>query len=192
MVPSLLGSNTMARVASVGGGAMTGLFRRVLVPHDFSPSATRAFRVAADLAVRHGGRLVVLHAIPPMYPILDLPPEAYLPPRDPQLIERVRQRLAASVAREIRGRRKPRVDCRVVVADPLRAIMQAAREASVIVMGTVGRTGMPRVLLGSVAEKTVRHSLVPVLTVGPGGRLRRASRSRRRSPAGERQRRGKR
>jgi universal stress protein A len=171
---------------------MTALFQRILVPHDFSQHATRALRVAAGLAVAHKGRLVVLHALPPVYPVVGLPPVPLRasfpqPLRGPELVGRVQQRLEALVAREISGRRKQRVECRVVIADPFQAIMQAARGASVIVMGTLGRTGLPHLLLGSVAEKTVRHSPVPVLTIRPrvvrGKAARRGRRRRRRSAA---------
>ena len=165
---------------------MTALFRVILVPHDFSQHATRALRVAADLAVAHKGRLVVLHALPPVYPVVGLPPvalrKAFPPPAGgPELVGRVRQRLEALVGREISGRRKRRVECRVVIADPFQAIMQAARGASAIVMGTLGRTGLPHLLLGSIAEKTVRHSPVPVLTIRPRTVRRRAVRRGRRS-----------
>lgn len=84
-----------------------------------------------------------------------------------RVVARVRQRLEALVARELVGRRKGRAECRVVIADPLEAILQAARGASVIVLSTLGRTGLPHLLLGSVAEKTVRHSPIPVLTIRP-------------------------
>jgi nucleotide-binding universal stress UspA family protein len=160
------------------------------VPYDFSAPATRALRAAADLAVAHKGRIVVLHALPPVYPVVGLPPlalrKAFPPPAEgPVLVARVRQRLEGLVAREISGRRKRRVECRVVIADPFEAIMQAARGASVIVMGTLGRTGLPHLLLGSVAQKTVRHSPVPVFTIRPrvmrarAGRRRRGRRRRR-------------
>jgi nucleotide-binding universal stress UspA family protein len=163
---------------------MAALFRRILVPHDFSRHATRALRVAANLAAAHNGRLVVLHALPPVYPVVGLPPvalrKAFPPPAEgPELVRRVRQRLEALVAREISGHRRRRAECRVVIADPFQAITEAARGATVIVMGTLGRTGLPHLLLGSVAEKTVRHSPVPVLTIrAPVARARAARRRR--------------
>jgi nucleotide-binding universal stress UspA family protein len=149
---------------------MTELFQRILVPYDFSAHATRALRVAAELAAAHDGTLVVLHVMPPVYPVVGLPPvevRGALPPPvpGPELLARVRARLEALVAREIPRRRRRRVECRVVIADPFQAILQAARGATAVVMGTLGRTGLPHLLLGSVAEKTVRHSPVPVLTV---------------------------
>ncbi len=166
---------------------MRRLFRTVLVPHDFSPHATQALRMAAALAGDAGGRLVVLHAIAPMQPFVGVSPVApaeWMPLAvpGPDLVRHERRRLEALVRRVVRSR--PRTECRVVVADPFQAIVEAARGATAIVMGTLGRTGLPHLLLGSVAEKVVRHAPVPVLTIHPRGSKamrpgRRAARSRR-------------
>jgi nucleotide-binding universal stress UspA family protein len=160
---------------------MSRLFRRILVPHDFSPYATRALRAAAELAASEKGRILVLHAIAPVYPVAGLPPvgaaAGWLPPPIPsaELLAHERRRLEALVARAL-SRRRVRVDSRVVVAEPFQAIMAGARGATAIVMGTLGRTGLPHLVLGSVAEKVVRHSPVPVLTIRAG--VRRARRAR--------------
>lgn len=151
---------------------MSRLFRRILVPHDFSKEATQALRVAAELAAGANGRLTVLHAIPNVYPVAGLPPMApvgwYPPPVAPaELVATERKRLETLVARTLRGRRRPRTACRVVTGDPFQCIMDAARGATTIVMSTLGRTGLPHLLLGSVAEKVVRHAPVPVLTIRP-------------------------
>src|SRR5690349_12527354 len=161
---------------------MTRLFRKVLVPHDFSPHATQALRAAIDLAAEARGRLVVVHPIPPTSLVVGMPPGAaagWLPPPMPtaEVVDEQRRRLEAAVRRAI-GRRRVRAECRVIVADPFQAILDAARGATVIVMGTLGRTGLPHLVLGSVAEKVVRHAAVPVLTIrarvraGGGGRRR--------------------
>lgn len=151
---------------------MSRLFRRILVPHDFSKEATQALRVAAELAAGANGRLTVLHAIPNVYPVAGLPPMApvgwYPPPVAPaELVATERKRLETLVARTLHGRRRPRTACRVVTGDPFQCIMDAARGATTIVMSTLGRTGLPHLLLGSVAEKVVRHAPVPVLTIRP-------------------------
>jgi universal stress protein A len=150
---------------------MGRLFRKVLVPHDFSTHATRALRTAAELAAGDKGRLVVLHAIPPVYPVALAPgaPAAWIPTTipSPALLAHERRRLEALVARTVSGRRRLRVDCRVVMADPFQGIIEAARGATSIVMSTLGRTGLAHLLMGSVAEKVVRHSPVPVLTIRP-------------------------
>jgi len=141
------------------------LFRRILVPYDFSPPAARALAAAADLAAETGGRIHVLHVIQPVYP----PPEiaAWIP--EPNLVPTTRKRLEAAVAKATKGRKVP-IFCRVVVGNPLDRITAAARACDSIVMATHGRTGIGRLLIGSVAEKVVRHAPVPVLTLRAGGR----------------------
>ena len=169
---------------------MTRLFRRILVPHDFSEDASRALRVAADLAAAHRGRLTVLHAIVPFYPVAGFPPAeelAWVPP--PNLEDDTRAKLQALV-RRILGRRKLRCECRVVIAEPYQAILAAAGRADSIVMATVGRTGLSHLLIGSVAEKVVRHAPVPVLTIRSGAAsVRSAARTLRAAPARARTRR---
>jgi nucleotide-binding universal stress UspA family protein len=142
------------------------LFRRILVPHDFSAHADRALAVAAELARAHHGRLVVLNVIPPYQPVVGVPGEMmWVPPPPP--VELERRRLERTVARVLGRRSPPRATCRVVVADPFRAIVDAARDADAVVMATAGRTGLSHLVIGSVAEKVVRHSPVPVLTIRP-------------------------
>ena len=142
------------------------LFRRILVPHDFSAPADRALAVAAELARAHRGRLLVLNVIPPYQPVVGVPGEMmWVPPPPP--IEVERRRLERLVTRTIGRNGALRVTCRVVVADPFSAIVDAARDADAIVMATAGRTGLSHLLIGSVAEKVVRHSPVPVLTIRP-------------------------
>lgn len=146
---------------------MAPLFRTILVPHDFSPAATAALELAATLAARHGGRLIVLHAMTPVYPLTSFGQDTGLPVWAPpkELIVETRQRLQALVARTLRGRRVRSVTCRILIGDPYRCIVEAARRADSIVMPTLGRGGLAHLLIGSVAEKVVRHAPVPVLTV---------------------------
>jgi nucleotide-binding universal stress UspA family protein len=155
------------------------LFRNVLVPYDFSPDAERALRVALELAREARGRVMVLHAVPPLSRLIGVPPGVF----PPALLSAVlpadqRRRLEARVARALAGRRSPRVTCKVVVAEPPAAILDAAAGATAIVMGTLGLTGLSHLVIGSVAEKVVRHAGIPVLTIRSGARakLRRARR----------------
>jgi nucleotide-binding universal stress UspA family protein len=153
---------------------MRRLFRNVLVPYDFSPHATQALRVAADLARAERGRLTVLHAIPLFSRVVGVPPGKFPPAVvSSRLAADMRRRLEARVARTIGTRKAVRISCRVVVADPLSAILEGARGTSAIVMGTLGLTGLPHLIIGSVAEKVVRHATVPVLTVRSGAGARR-------------------
>jgi universal stress protein A len=149
------------------------LFRRILVPYDFSLHARRALALAADLARDARGRIVLLSVVPPYQPMMSVPGEmAWLPPPPPIASER--HALEAVARQVVRGPGAPPVACRVVVGDPAHRIVEAARGADAIVMATAGRTGLSHLLIGSVAEKVVRHSPIPVLTVRP--RVARAAR----------------
>ncbi len=169
---------------------MATLFKRILVPHDFSEPASHALRMAADLAARHGGQLLVLHVLAPFYTGVGFPSReeiAWVPP--PELLASLRKRLEALVAKQVGGRGAPPVRCRVVMGDPLQSIVEACRRADSIVMSTTGRTGLAHLLVGSVAEKVVRHAPVPVLTVRAprrraraGSRAQKGGRARKRSP----------
>jgi nucleotide-binding universal stress UspA family protein len=109
--------------------------------------------------------------IAPFHPVTGFPEEGFgwIPETDVLTAER--RRLEALVARTVRGQKRPRVECRVVLGDPFRRIVDAARRADAIVMSTAGRTGLSHLVIGSVAEKVVRHARVPVLTI-PAARAR--------------------
>lgn len=143
------------------------MFRRILVPHDFSHHADRALKLAAELA-GPGGSLVVLHAIVPFTPITDLPPggiSAYVSPAE--LVAGARRQLEHITARVLKGGKGPKVTLKVEIGDPYQRIVANTRGADAIVMTTAGRTGLTHLLIGSVAEKVVRHSPIPVLTLRP-------------------------
>lgn len=168
---------TLHRVARAGYNApMAQLFSKILVPHDASAPATHALRVAAELALRTGGRLVVLRAIAPFLPFSDLgsaegsgwiPPEDVVATELDSLERLVKKALAKSA---------PPIECRVVVGSPYETIMDAARDVDSIVMATHGRTGLEHILIGSIAEKVIRHAPVPVLTIRPPSATRRERR----------------
>lgn len=154
------------------------IFRRILVPHDFSPQATVALRTAAGLAQAHGGALTVLHVIVPFYVPADVPfgLAADTMPAPASFIPEQTERLEAMVAKAL-GKSALRVTVKVDVGDASQCILDAASRADSIVMSTHGRSGLTHLLIGSVAEKVVRHATVPVLTIrvpdtGKGSRRR--------------------
>jgi nucleotide-binding universal stress UspA family protein len=152
------------------------IFRRILVPHDFSDAAAHAFRVAIQLARAHRGRLTVLHVVTPYQPVTQLP-EVTGWISDAEIVAGTKRSLDELVRRELRGRGAPAARFDVQLGDPATRIVAAARNADLVVMATEGRTGLSHLLIGSVAEKVVRHSPVPVLTVRPpGARQRRRAR----------------
>jgi putative phosphoribosyl transferase len=141
--------------------------KRVLVATDLGPVTDRALEHASELAVTFGAELVVLHVIelspyPNPYPIPGVPisvPSAYGIRDDRQreldtTVQRLRDRGIAA-----RGVLREGTTWRVTVS--------AAEEAGadVLVLGTHGRTGFSRAVLGSSAEQIMRHSRIPVVTV---------------------------
>lgn len=143
------------------------LFKKILVPHDASEAASQALQIAADLARRNDGRLVVLRAIAPFVPFSDLGSaegSGWIPPEDVVGLE-----LASleRLVKKVLTKDPPPVECRVAVGPPYETIMDAASDVDSIVMATHGRTGLEHILIGSVAEKVVRHAPVPVLTIRP-------------------------
>jgi nucleotide-binding universal stress UspA family protein len=136
--------------------------RSILVAADFSARSEDAFRAACALARDYRARLIVLHvAIPPP---LVTPGELQKALQRPdgyraELEGRLRQVYAADSPAG--------VEYWVQDGDPAVEILGVAREAhcDLIVMGTHGRTGLGRLLMGSVAEKVVRQAACSVLTV---------------------------
>jgi len=144
---------------------MATRFRRILVPHDFSDNATHALRLAADIAERHGGRITVLHVLTPFYSGPGYPTQEEIAWTPPAEMVRERERRLGNLVRDALGPRAGRVTCRAVLGEAVPAILAAAKNADVLVIATLGRSGLARLLVGSVAEKVVRHASIPVLTV---------------------------
>jgi nucleotide-binding universal stress UspA family protein len=140
--------------------------KKILVPTDFSKPADQALERAMQLAGLTKAEVHLVHAyeFPPRVGVVDvplaLPQEFFDQIRDAaqkQLDQRVKQVEAAG----LKGQTHLTMDT------PAGAILDAAASigADLIVMGTQGRTGMKHVLLGSVAERTVRLASCPVMTV---------------------------
>jgi nucleotide-binding universal stress UspA family protein len=137
--------------------------RTILHPTDFSPRSEYAFRLAGSLARDHGARLVVLHVTsPPVVAdgevLTEIATEGYK-----QAVWDAFRHLQESDPKI----RELRVDTQLVEGDPAAEILRVAEETGcdLIIMGTHGRTGLERVLMGSVAEQVVRKAPCPVLTV---------------------------
>jgi nucleotide-binding universal stress UspA family protein len=139
---------------------------RILAPTDFSENASDALAYAASLASKLGARLTLLH-------VAQLPAYAYaehtMPSLD-ELLPRAQDALDRAVERAQKTHRD--VDGILATGHAADRIVELARDRDfdLVVMGTHGRRGLPRALIGSVAEHVVRLSPVPVLTVSPRGR----------------------
>jgi nucleotide-binding universal stress UspA family protein len=144
--------------------------RNILVPVDFSPASERALRYAVALADAVGASLHVMHAVYNPYAAGALM-DVYTPPPDDYLanIEReARARLEAQLTADKRA--KYAAVFVTAMGAPAYEILEYLREHSeidLVVMGTHGRGGISRLLMGSVADKVVRAAPCPVLTLHP-------------------------
>jgi nucleotide-binding universal stress UspA family protein len=139
-------------------------FKHILVPTDFGESAQRALDIAVDLANKYGSTLVLLHVyeVPALvYEGMIVSPVDLLTP-----VREAAERQFDEALGKLRSR-VPRSKGFLTVGAPWQEILRAVADegADLVVMGTHGRRGVHHVLMGSVAEKVVRMSPVPVLTV---------------------------
>jgi nucleotide-binding universal stress UspA family protein len=143
---------------------------RILLATDFSRGAAAAAHWAAALSRALQAELVILHVLDlTVFGVAGLPAHT----GTAQLMAEAIPRLHAKAAEDMTHLEAQLHPARTMITEglPREAILQASAEveADLIVMGTRGRTGLARVLLGSVAEHVVRHSLVPVLTIRETG-----------------------
>jgi len=139
---------------------------RILCPIDFSDSSRRALDYAVTLGRWYGAAVTALHVhhrsqpaaapLPSLVPVEPIPP----PPAD---LDTVRRHVAAFIPHQ---RHKPvAIDPQAAEGDPAREIVAAAESADLIVMGTHGRSGIERFVLGSVTEAVLRKAPCSVLTI---------------------------
>lgn len=142
------------------------LFQKILVPTDFSPHAEVALRLACELAKSNEAALCIVHVQDILLTSLPEGMTYY----DTAALAHMRNELAArlgQVQRDVIATGVRQVETKLVEGQPFREIVRVAEESKsqLIVMGTHGRTGIAHVLLGSVAERVVRRSPCPVITV---------------------------
>lgn len=145
-------------------------WKTILVPHDFSASANHALAIARDEAKAHGAKILMLH-------VVDLPsqfkPETVIVPDQngaPINVKDYAVGLAEAHLNDLVARLgkdgvlgEPHIRVGHAVDEILRFVDD--NHVDLVVMGTHGRTGLAHLLVGSVSERVVRTSKVPVLTI---------------------------
>lgn len=145
------------------------MYRRILVALDGSETSMKALTASLNLARQGGGRVRLVHVIEEL---------AYLGGFDPygassgDLIKVIREKGAKVLATGLAAAESAGVEADTVLCDDFgqrlpEAVADAAREwkADLIVVGTHGRRGIGRVMMGSGAEQIIRLSPVPVLVI---------------------------
>jgi nucleotide-binding universal stress UspA family protein len=135
----------------------------ILHPTDLSETSAAAFRLACSLARDYNSDLLILHVYPQ-------------PINGAEEIDRDRDDDIESVLLDDLHALAPRdtnlhIDYRVEEGSPAEVILDVARHCDLIVMGTHGRGGISRAIMGSVAEQVLRDATCPVVTVRPTVKL---------------------
>ena len=140
--------------------------QRILVATDFSSGAVAAARYACELARSVGASITLLHVIPAPNWLLPDGSVIIADARTLAHLESATVDALASARSRLLDEDVP-VETTSVIGAAAPEIVRFAQEGGydLIVMGTHGRTGLKHVLLGSIAERVVRTSTLPVLTV---------------------------
>jgi nucleotide-binding universal stress UspA family protein len=145
------------------------MFKHILVATDGSTASEHAAQMAVNLARAHGARLTALYVVDP-YPYLGVGEanpygfQAYMAAAQAQAAE------AHTKVAELCKQGSPEVQMQATVVEdaavtPSIVDTAKAQNADLIVVGSHGRTGIARLMLGSIASKVVAESPVPVLVV---------------------------
>jgi nucleotide-binding universal stress UspA family protein len=135
----------------------------ILHPTDLSETSESAFRLACALARDYNSDLLILHVYPP-------------PLNGAEAVDRDRSfELENDLLDELHKHSlhdpMVHIDYRVEEGSPAEVILDVARGCDLIVMGTHGRSGITRAIMGSVAEHVLRDATCPVVTVRPTAKI---------------------
>ncbi len=135
------------------------MFQRILCPVDFDGSSLKAVRLARRIAQRDEGTVYLLHSVVPTDPLVVSAPliESRNESESRVLLKELAETELGGVKHEWLLRHGSPADEAVSAANDIKA--------DLIVMATHGRHGLSHLVLGSVTEKVVRESQIPVLTV---------------------------
>jgi universal stress protein A len=135
---------------------------KILFATDFSPTSQEVLAVASSLAKSSGAELIIAHC--------EIPPAVYGGAEMVTHLSDLNDQLAREQLEQVTPADPSiRVRRELLNGDPAKEIVDLADQEKVdlIVVGSHGRTGLEHFLMGSVAEKIVRHAKCPVLTVKP-------------------------
>jgi nucleotide-binding universal stress UspA family protein len=144
----------------------------IIVGVDGSDHSQLALAWAMREAARHHVPLTVMTVHPApvrpatqiFWPVPDLPDRSY----DPEFARKALRGLVDQVAREV-AETLPEITVSVVMGDPAEELVNASRDADILVVGSRGSGGFARLLMGSVSSQVTHHAVCPVVII-PGSR----------------------
>ncbi len=144
------------------------MFRKIMVATDGSETSIRAADLAVQLAGLSGGSITAIYVVD-IFRLARLPGYTAFPSLSNKLMELMLREGELATAEIYDMATEGGVPFKRIIAegDPSEEILKRSQDsgADLLVMGRIGRSGMERIMLGSVAEKVVRHARIPVLIV---------------------------
>ncbi len=139
--------------------------KKILVPLDFSEFGKEALELAQNWALKFGATLHLLHVID----LRDLYSTNLQEMESSVMLENILREKAEKELKNYSQNLKVKSESEIRLGSPLEEIEDCITEQKIdlIVIPTHGRTGLKHVLMGSTAEKVVRHASCPVLTLKP-------------------------
>ncbi|MEW6303989.1 MAG: universal stress protein [Verrucomicrobiota bacterium] len=151
-------------MATMNTAAAGSRVKTILVPVDFSAASREALRQAIEFAKVFQASVILLHVVEPLHAGSRLESDEFLP-FHARLVETANRELTEWANAEA----KPHAPTKHFVREgvPYQVIVEMANKtgANLIMLSTHGHTGLRHVLLGSVAEKVVRHAHCPVMVL---------------------------
>lgn len=138
--------------------------KRILVPIDFSEASLKALRYAVPFAEKFGATIYLLHVLEPSFLVGDVENLGLAIPQR-ELAESTREKLLSLAAQEIEELVPVGIEVRMGTAYDRIAALAKELDVDLIMIATHGYTGLKHILLGSTAERVVRHAPCPVMTV---------------------------
>jgi nucleotide-binding universal stress UspA family protein len=150
------------------------MFERILIATDGSKHSEKAAEKAIELAKLSGGKIIALYVIDSSrhFPSAE---EAMAAPMSREISDDIARRLQDRISKEAKEATNyaegaarlagVSLEKKIVEGHPADEILKASSDADLVVMGSLGRTGISRYLLGSVTEKVIRNSKKLVMVV---------------------------
>ena len=146
------------------------MIKEIMVATDGSETSKKAAKVGIETARRSGGRVTAVYVVD-VFRLAHLPGYTAFPGLKDKLMELMQKEGREATECVEEQALKAGISCQKIVAEgnPSDELLRISGGADLLIMGSVGRTGLDSFLLGSVAEKVVRHSTVPVMLVPKDG-----------------------
>ena len=137
-------------------------FKNILVPTDGSEYTKAAINNAVEMAKNYGAKITALYVIDQTV-FVNMPLDSAV--MNTYTLLKKEGESAVQYVLNLCKENGVECDIKIVEGSPVECIVEASKDFDIIVMGTLGRTGFSKLMMGSVAERVVRYSECPVMVV---------------------------